>query len=69
MTTDFAPLQDLPVPTEPDLSPNAFTVLEHRYLMRGDDGQVVETPAQLFRRVAKAVADSEGQLGINRFRA
>ena len=64
MTTDFAPLQDLPVLTEPDLSPNAFTVLEHRYLMRDDDGQVVETPAQLFRRVAKAVADAEGRWAI-----
>ncbi len=59
MSTDLAPSPDLPVPTEPDLSPNAVTVLEHRYLMRDDDGQVAETPAELFRRVAKAVAQPE----------
>ena len=59
MSTDLAALPDLPVPTQPELSPNAITVLQHRYLMRDDDGQVVETPAELFRRVAKAVAEPE----------
>ena len=68
MSTDFAPSQDLPVPTEPDLSPNAITVLEHRYLMRDDDGQVAETPAELFRRVAKAVAEPEASWGARRCR-
>ena len=49
MSTDLALSPDLPVPTEAELSPNAITVLEHRYLMRDDDGQVAETPAELFR--------------------
>ena len=41
---------------ELQLGPNAFRVLESRYLDRDDSGQIVETPAQLFRRVAKAVS-------------
>ena len=65
MSTDLAPPQDLSVPIEPDLSPNAVTVLEHRYLMRDNDGHVTETPAELFRRVAKAVAQPEGMWGAS----
>ena len=42
-----------------------MTVLEHRYLMRDDDGQVAETPAELLRRVAKAVAAAEAAWGAN----
>lgn len=31
-------------------------VLERRYLLRNEEGNIVETPAQLFRRVAHAIA-------------
>lgn len=48
--------------TAPDLTRNARRVLEARYLRRNDDGEVVETPAELFRRVAKAVAEAELRL-------
>ncbi len=41
------------------LTPNARAVLERRYLLRGDGGEVRETPEALFRRVAAAVAASE----------
>lgn len=41
------------------LSANALKVLETRYLIKNDEGKVVETPEQLFRRVAKAVALAE----------
>ncbi len=41
------------------LTANAQTVLERRYLLRDDDGRVVERPAELFRRVARAVATAE----------
>ena len=41
------------------LSPNAITVLEKRYLKRDEDGKVMETPAELFRRVARHVAAAD----------
>ncbi len=44
-----------------DLSPNALTVLEKRYLLRDNSGKIIETPGQLFDRVAKAVAHSPAE--------
>jgi ribonucleoside-diphosphate reductase alpha chain len=41
------------------LSENARQVLARRYLLRDDAGAPVETPAELFRRVARAVAQAE----------
>lgn len=41
------------------LSVNAIRVLERRYLQRDENGHVVETPRELFRRVAQAVAGAE----------
>lgn len=38
------------------ISPNARTVLERRYLVRNDKGEVVETVEELFHRVAHAIA-------------
>jgi len=38
------------------LTLNALSVLERRYLQKDDEGKVIETPAQMFRRVAKAIA-------------
>ena len=43
-----------------NLSDNAVGILELRYLIKDEDtGEVVETPAEMFRRVAKAIAESE----------
>ena len=42
-----------------NLSPNALTVLEKRYLKKDKDGQVVETPEEMFWRVARAIAQAE----------
>ena len=39
------------------LSENALKVLEKRYLKRNEKGEIVETPEELFRRVAKAIAE------------
>jgi len=38
------------------LTLNAVSVLERRYLQKDEEGKVIETPAQMFRRVAKAIA-------------
>ncbi|HEU5319827.1 MAG TPA: adenosylcobalamin-dependent ribonucleoside-diphosphate reductase, partial [Methylomirabilota bacterium] len=46
-----------------ELSANALRVLEARYLRRDPAGCVVETPAELFHRVARAVAHAELLLG------
>jgi ribonucleoside-diphosphate reductase alpha chain len=45
------------------LSTNAISVLERRYLLKDLEGAVVESPAQLFRRVAKAVAAADARYG------
>ncbi len=42
-----------------DLSPNALTVLEKRYLKKDKNGQVIETPEEMFWRVARAIAEAE----------
>lgn len=41
------------------LSPNALVVLKRRYLMKDDEGRVIETPEELFRRVAANVAQAD----------
>jgi ribonucleoside-diphosphate reductase alpha chain len=48
------------------LSPNALTVLRRRYLEKNADGKPVETPPQLFRRVADNVAQAERLYGGSR---
>jgi len=41
------------------LTENATRVLEKRYLKKDKQGQVVETPEEMFRRVARAIAAAE----------
>jgi ribonucleoside-diphosphate reductase alpha chain len=41
------------------LSDNARKVLERRYLLKDEQGRIVETPREIFRRVAKAVAGAD----------
>ena len=49
-----------PVITHPvDLTDNARTVLERRYLLRDGDGEVAETPEQMLARVAESIASVE----------
>jgi ribonucleoside-diphosphate reductase alpha chain len=43
--------------------PIARRVLEERYLRRDPEGHVVETPEELFRRVARGVAAAEARYG------
>ena len=48
-----------------NLSGNALRVLQHRYLLKDAEGKIVETPEEMFRRVAKAVAQAEDIYGGN----
>ena len=43
----------------PNLSGNAKTVLERRYLKKDPSGKVIETPDKMFRRVARHIAKAE----------
>jgi ribonucleoside-diphosphate reductase alpha chain len=45
------------------LSPNAITVLEKRYLIKDDAGKPVETPEDLFWRVARTIAEADRRYG------
>ncbi len=45
------------------LSTNSLKVLQKRYLMKDDDGVVVETPSDMFLRVAENVASAEVRYG------
>jgi ribonucleoside-diphosphate reductase alpha chain len=50
----------------PPLTDNALRVLRARYLRRDPRTDVLETPADLFRRVAGALAEAERRLGNGR---
>jgi ribonucleoside-diphosphate reductase alpha chain len=47
------------------LSENALKVLEKRYLKKDENGKVVETPEEMFRRVARAVAQADLNYGAS----
>jgi ribonucleoside-diphosphate reductase alpha chain len=42
-----------------ELTENALKVLRARYLLKNESGEVVESPSQMFRRVAHCVAEAE----------
>ncbi len=42
---------------EPKLTVNAFEVVRERYLLKNEGGELVETPTEMFQRVAKAIAE------------
>ncbi|HEY3317305.1 MAG TPA: vitamin B12-dependent ribonucleotide reductase [Coriobacteriia bacterium] len=47
------------------LSPNSLKVLQKRYLCKGDDGQPVERPSDMFIRVAENIASAEERYGAD----
>src|SRR5262245_774090 len=49
----------------PSLSPNALRVLETRYLKKDAAGAVIESPDDMFRRVAANVARAESRYGAD----
>jgi len=50
----------------PVLSENALKVLQNRYLIKDEQGRCIETPAQLFSRVASLIAEAEAKYGADR---
>ncbi|MBI5179572.1 MAG: vitamin B12-dependent ribonucleotide reductase [Nitrospinae bacterium] len=50
---------------ETALSANAVKVLERRYLAKDDAGKTIETPVQLFRRVARNISQADAFFAPN----
>jgi len=48
---------------EPKLTVNALEVLSRRYLLSDLEGRPVETPAQMFKRVARAISKADAKYG------
>src|SRR5207245_7824309 len=48
-----------------DLSPNAVTVLERRYLLKDDHGKPAERAEDLFWRVARTIAAPDATYGAS----
>ena len=56
---EFSPQARSQVISGIKLSANALRVLERRYLTKDGEGRVIETPQELFRRVARHIASAE----------
>ncbi|MCX7956324.1 MAG: vitamin B12-dependent ribonucleotide reductase [Endomicrobia bacterium] len=48
---------------KPSLSTNALVVLEKRYLIRDEQNNIIESPEDMFKRVAKAIAEVDKMYG------
>tara|TARA_R110000824_G_scaffold363647_1_gene551714 strand:+ start:16012 stop:17928 length:1917 start_codon:yes stop_codon:yes gene_type:complete len=47
----------------PELSEQAHQILRHRYLLKNTEHEVNEKPSELFKRVAKAIAEADKMYG------
>jgi len=56
---EFSPQASIQVISGIELSDNSLRVLEKRYLKKNEEGEVIETPQELFRRVARHIASAE----------
>jgi ribonucleoside-diphosphate reductase alpha chain len=48
-----------------NLSENSIKVLERRYLKKDNQGRVIESPDELFKRVARAISEPERKYGAS----
>jgi ribonucleoside-diphosphate reductase alpha chain len=48
------------------ISENAHKVLQSRYLLKNSNGLIIESPKQLFKRVASSIAKAEISFGNNK---
>ncbi len=51
------------VSTSLNLSENALKVMEKRYLKKNEEGEVIETPEEMFSRIAKTIAAADLNYG------
>jgi ribonucleoside-diphosphate reductase alpha chain len=56
---EFSPQSTSQIVSGIRLSSNALRLLERRYLRKDEEGKIIETPEDLFRRVARHVASAE----------
>lgn len=49
-----------------ELSKNALKVLQSRYLLKNANGSIIESPKQLFTRVASHIAKAELKYGTTK---
>src|SRR5213594_4087603 len=63
--TDSRALEVVAREPDPKLSENALRVLRKRYLKKDDKGRVIETPKELFARVAWNLAQAERNYGAD----
>src|SRR5207244_5966668 len=63
--TDSRALDVVAREPDPKLSENALRVLQKRYLRKDEKGKVVESPRELFARVAWNLAQAERNYGAN----
>ena len=55
--------EEFGIEKEPKLTVNSLEVLRKRYLLRNEKGEIIETPTQMFRRVARAIARVDENYG------
>ncbi|MBN2417419.1 vitamin B12-dependent ribonucleotide reductase [bacterium] len=56
---EYSPSEQTTGSVELELSSNAMTVLRRRYLKKDGDGNVIEEPEDMFRRVAECIAAAD----------
>ena len=61
--TIVTPIKQIPEPMEGFTDNALYNILPARYLVRDDDGNVIEEPEELFERVATNVAQPEKEYG------